>query len=134
MVLKQSPHKAHKGDADLLPPLLESHQELTVWVLGKVRKFPQDLRFSFGSHVAENCLTIMDKLIEALYSGKTGAREQALKQVAFGIEQLRIQLRMAYQLKLINASALNFAVGNLKRQGAMLGGWIRTTATERLAN
>lgn len=108
-----------------LPPLLEKHQEFTVWVLAKVRKFPKDLRYSFGSHLAQNSLFIMDLLTEALYIGKGGKRNAVLQNISIRIEQLRIQLRMAYNLKLINGGALHYAVRCIKEEGSMLGGWMK---------
>lgn len=109
-----------------LPPLLERHCDFTVWTLNKVRKFNKDLRFSFGSHMANTCLLIQDGLVDALYSSKGNIRLEKLQRISTLLEQLRLQLRMAYNLKLINAGSLHYAAGCLQEEGNMLGGWIKS--------
>ncbi len=109
-----------------LPPLLERHSDFTVWTLNRVRKFSKDLRFSFGTHIADTCLSIQDGLVDALYSSKGAVRLDKLQRVSTLLEQLRIQLRMAYHLKLINAHSLHYAAGCLQEEGSMLGGWIKS--------
>ena len=56
-----------------LPPLLERHSDFTVWTLNRVRKFNKDLRFSFGTHMADTCLSIQDGQI-----GRASCRERVL--------------------------------------------------------
>ncbi len=109
-----------------LPPLLERHSDFTVWTLNRVRKFNKDLRFSFGTHMADTCLSIQDGLVDALYSSKGAVRLDKLQRVSTLLEQLRIQLRMAYNLKLINARSLHYAAQCLQEEGRMLGGWIKS--------
>ena len=114
-----------------LPPLLEQHTDFTVWVLDKVRKFHKDLRFNFGTDLANTCLMVMDGLVESLYIGKGRVRADKLQEVSICLEQLRIHLRMAWKLRLINASALHYATGCLQKEGKMLGGWIKSETNSR---
>lgn len=116
------------SDLQELPPLLEAHADFSVWVLNKLRKFPRDIRFGFGNHISNTCLGIMDALVVALYSGKGAERLRQLNDVSSGIERLRLQLRMAWKLRLINAKALHYATGCLLEEGKMLGGWIKSEA------
>lgn len=125
MELKQE-HVVTVTEMKQLPPLLERHSDFTVWTLNRVRKFNKDLRFSFGTHIADTCLSIQDGLVDALCSGKGAVRLDKLQRVSTLLEQLRIQLRMAYHLKLINARSLHYAVGCLQEEGSMLGGWIKS--------
>ncbi len=122
-----SEHTITLSDLQELPPLLERHADFTVWVLNKVRKFPRDIRFGFGNHISSTSLNVMDRLLDALYSIKgSNDRLQPLQDVSSGIEKLRLQLRMAWKLKLINAKALHYASGCLMEEGRMLGGWIKS--------
>lgn len=114
-----------------LPPLLERHADFTVWMLNKVRKFPKDLRFSLGAHITDTCLAVMDFLTESLFTKDKGRRMDKLERISLLLEQLRLQLRLAWQLRIINARALHYATGCLQDQGRMLGGWIRTTESRR---
>lgn len=125
MELKQE-HVVTVTEMKQLPPLLERHSDFTVWTLNRVRKFNKDLRFSFGTHIADTCLSIQDGLVDALYSSKDAVRLDKLRRVSTLLEQLRIQLRMAYHLKLINARSLHYAAQCLQEEGSMLGGWIKS--------
>lgn len=108
-----------------LPPLLEKHQELCVWIINKVRKFPKDLRYDFGHHLSHNTLCLMDLLVQALYESNQLNKVQLLEKCSICIEQLRLQLRMAYTLRLLNARALHYATHYLHEEGQMLGGWLK---------
>jgi 23S rRNA-intervening sequence protein len=108
-----------------LPPLLERHADFTVWILYKVKKFPKDLRFSFGEYLSRNCFLIMDGLVESYYLPRGIDRTKKLQEVSANIEKLRLHLRMAWKLKLINASALHYSTECLQQEGKMLGGWLR---------
>ena len=109
-----------------LPPIIENHTEFTVWILNKVRKFNKDIRFSFGQRLAQRSLDTGDLLIEAFYSPDTVKKEEALCLAGIALEQLRLLLRMSYNMRLINAGSLNYASERLMTEGKMLGGWIKS--------
>ena len=40
-------------------------EELTLWVIGRVKSFPRDHRFTLGDRLIESCLVVLDALVEA---------------------------------------------------------------------
>jgi hypothetical protein len=116
-------------DQTALPSIIERHLEFSVWLTNKVKRFPRDMRFFVGKYLLDNCYHILDGLITSFYESEKNNRQYQLKQVSSNLEKLRIGLRMAVSLKLINPRALHYASEILSEEGKMLGGWIKKERT-----
>jgi hypothetical protein len=109
-----------------LPPLIEKHLELTIWMMYKLRKFNKDLRYLIGNNIADACLLLLDVLIEAYYGKKGQERIECIKKALLLTEQLRLKLRMTYVLGLMPTRSIFFATNCLQEQAKMLQGWLKT--------
>jgi len=118
-------HQPAATEKVVLPPILERHMDFSVWLTNKVRKFPKDLRYSFGAYLMDKCMGVLDNLTKAYYQPDPLVRQACLLEASTGLEQLRLGLRMSVSLRVLNAAALYYATGCLVEEGKMLGGWIK---------
>ena len=81
-------------------PALEAMQRFILWLIPTVEKFPRSQRFLLGDRIQTTALSCVERLIEATY---TRSRERLLAEANVGIEKLRTLLRIAFQLRYLDA-------------------------------
>jgi|ERR1700677_3049585 hypothetical protein len=102
---------------------LEAHYQFLKWLGPTVAKFPKAQKFTLGDRVENIALDVLESLIEATY---TRDRVAHLRRANLGIEKLRILLRLAWDLRLLDLKRYEFAARALDETGRLVGGWIKT--------
>lgn len=101
-------------------PALEGMQRFMLWLIPAVEGFPRSQKFLLGDHIQSTALNCLECLIEATYTKK---RDVLLGQANLCIEKIRILMRLAHDLKHIDARRYEFAVRSLNDVGRRVGGW-----------
>ena len=96
--------------------------DLILDVTSRVRKFPRDYKFVLGDRILKNLYDILDLLITAVYSKD---KRTTLKDVNIKLEQLRYQIRLSKDYRIINLKQYEYVSGNINEIGKMIGGWIK---------
>ncbi len=104
-------------------PALERMQQFLVWLVPTIEKFPRSQKFTLGDRIQSTALDVLERLIEATY---TRARSSALGAANLGLEKLRILLRLAADLRVIDLRRYEFSVRSLDEVGRLIGGWLRS--------
>ena len=108
------------GDA-VLPVLV--HWEKTLHdLLGRTRKFPKSVRFTFSNRIDNLALDVYEALIEAKYSRD---KVDILRRANLDIEKLRLLLRLCHDERFLDRRGFEYVAGALDEAGRMVGGWIK---------
>ena len=107
---------------------LEAHYQFIIWLTPTVAKFPKTHKFTLGDRVENTALDVLESLIEATY---TRDRVAHLRRANLGIEKLRILLRLAHDLRLVDIRRYEFAARALDETGRLVGGWIKAQGAAR---
>ena len=89
----------------------------------RVGKFPRDHKFLLGDRVLNNAYDVLDLLIEAKYSRN---KVPLLDRVNVRLEQMRFQVRLAHDEKLISTHQYEVASRLVNEVGRLVGGWRRS--------
>jgi len=75
-------------------------EDLTLWVLQRVAKFPRDHKFTVGDRLTETCLDIAALLVEATF---THNKLDLLARASRGLTRARVLVRLCHRLGLLSA-------------------------------
>ncbi|MBM4055982.1 MAG: diversity-generating retroelement protein Avd [Planctomycetes bacterium] len=112
-----SSNAGNKNDITVLPLLYD----FIVWFSGKIGAYPKKYNYSLGERVINTLLDILERLIEARYSGKK--KSHFLRQSNILIEKLRYLIRLSKDLQCITIKEYEYAAKKLHDIGCMVGGW-----------
>jgi hypothetical protein len=105
-------------------PLFVRFYDFMAWLVVRVEKFPRSQRFVLASRLLDTAFTCYARLIRARkVSG--AARQEALLQADIGLETLRLQLRLAHDLRCINTGQYEHGAKLINEIGRMVGSWRR---------
>lgn len=104
------------------PPVLQQMYALVRWSCERVAKFPRSFRCTLGDRLEHRLYDILDGLNRARYARE---RLEILHCVNADLELLRVQFRLAHDLKCISTSAYGHAARELQEIGSQVGGWIK---------
>ena len=85
----------------------------------RVGKFPRDFRFLLGDRILRNAYDVLDLLIEAKY---TRQKVELLNRANLKLEQMRFQLRLAHDEKLLSHQAYGHVSAQIDEVGRLVGG------------
>ena len=105
-----------------LGPALESHQRFLTWLIPTLEKFPRAQRFLLGDRIEGTALDVLERLIEATY---TRERRLYLQQANLGLTKLRHLLRLAHDLRYLDARRYEYAARAIDDTGRLVGSWIK---------
>ncbi|MEZ5842769.1 MAG: diversity-generating retroelement protein Avd [Hyphomicrobiaceae bacterium] len=105
-------------------PALEAHQRFLLWLVPAVERFPRRQKFLIGERMQATALDVLDALIEATY---TRDRRGHLARANLGLEKLRVLLRLATELQLLDLRRYEHAARSLDEVGRLVGGWARAS-------
>ena len=97
--------------------------DLVIWGCQHVAKFPKSHKFTVGDRLAERLQDLFDLLVRAKYHRD---RRLLLDQANLELELLRLQLRMAKDLKCLPLESYGFASRSVDEIGRLVGGWIKS--------
>jgi len=102
--------------------------DLILWTLNHTSRFPRSHRYSLGSRIEQRLFGLMDDLVEAKY---TRDKAEVLRRASLALEQLRIHLRMAIDLRLMPIHSHRHGIVLIDDIGRQLGGWRRGSVKTR---
>jgi hypothetical protein len=89
-----------------------------------VKQYPKEYKYTLGNSILEKGQEILDYIIQAnILTNKEKASIISSTSVVF--DQLKIRLRMSYDLHLISHSRYAFIITQNKEIGNMLNGWLK---------
>jgi hypothetical protein len=99
--------------------------DLVIWGCQHVARFPRSHKFTVGDRLAARLQDLFDLLVRAKFQRD---RRPLLEKANLELELLRLQLRMAKDLKCLPVESYGFAARSVDEVGRMVGGWIKTAA------
>ena len=114
-----------KAAAELV--VITKMYDLVIWGCQHVARFPRSHKFTVGDRLATRLQDLFDLLVRAKFHRE---RQALLEQVNLELELLRLQLRMAKDLKCLPIESYGFASRSVDEVGRMVGGWIKTAGTK----
>jgi hypothetical protein len=106
-------------------PALEAHQQLLLWLVPTVERFPRSHKFTLGDRIQNAALDVLEALIEATY---TRDRRGHLARANLGLEKLRVFLRLAAELRLLDPRRYEHGARTIDEVGRLIGGWAKAHA------
>jgi hypothetical protein len=96
--------------------------DLILYLHREISGFPKSEKPVLGRRIYDSLLQILEYIIVA---NKEVDKNPHLKRASSKLEKLRIFIRLAFDLRLINVKKYSFACQNIDEIGRMLGGWIK---------
>jgi hypothetical protein len=97
--------------------------DMVIWGCQHVSRFPRSHKFTVGDRIAVRLQDIFDLLVRAKFERE---RLVILERVNLELELLRMQMRLAKDLKCLPLEGYGFASRSLDEIGRMVGGWMKS--------
>lgn len=110
-------------------PLFVKLHDFNVWLLPRTLKFPREYRFSFALRLQNGALDLQRVLVAAAKVTTASARAEALTQADIALADLRLLLRLATDLKLLDVRGYAHAAHLTEEIGRLLGAWKKKPGT-----
>ena len=101
---------------------LEAHYRFVLWLIPTVERFPRSQKFLLGDRIQSTALDVLERLIEATY---TRRRSSHLAAANLGLEKLRFLVRLAKDLRMLDARRYEHAARNIDDTGRRVGAWTK---------
>jgi hypothetical protein len=121
---------AMSSNARRTGPALEAHQRFLLWLVPMVERFPRRQKFLLGDRIQGIALDVLEALIEATY---TRERRAHLARANLGLEKLRVLMRLATEMEMLDQRRYEHAARMLDDIGRLVGGWARADAERHKA-
>jgi four helix bundle protein len=105
-------------------PLFVRSYDFLLWLIPETHKFPRAHRFGLAEHIQRLALAFEDTLIAAGKS-KNPDRRRLLEQADLLLEQMRISLRLARDLKCLSIQQYEHVARMTTEVGRLLGAWLK---------
>jgi hypothetical protein len=106
--------------------ILTKLQDLLVYLLPQLNKFPRDQKFVLGDRIETKLLDVQESCLRAYYSrDKRGYLLEANLQ----LEVARHLVRLAHALKLFSNHAYGVLAEKMDEVGRMTGGWLKSVSS-----
>ncbi len=93
-----------------------------VYLLG----FPKIEKYSLGCEIQQTALAFLKLILSA--NGDKQNRETTLQTASNTLDQLKVLIRVAWELDSLSQKRYCHLAANLQPIGKMLGGWLKQTA------
>ena len=101
-------------------PVYVKWLDATDWILNHVEKFPKSVRFTISGRIANLCLDVMERIIEAIY---TRNRTDILNRINLDLEKLRVLFRICHKRQYLSVKQYEYISEIFMETGKMIGGW-----------
>jgi hypothetical protein len=105
--------------------VIDRAYELVRWSCAHIGRFPRQYRFTLGERIERRLYDLLETLVQARY---TRDRHGLLQRANLGLEVLRFQVRLAYDLRCLRTTSYLHAVERLHEIGCMVGGWAKAAS------
>ena len=103
--------------------IIEKTQELLVWSLRHIEKFPRAHRHGLGARLEQRLAGLLDRLIEAKF---TRDRLPLLQRCNLELELLRFDYRTSKDVRCLSVDSYGSASRFVNEIGQQLGQWIKS--------
>jgi four helix bundle protein len=109
-------------------PIFAKTYDLLAWLIPRTLKFPREHRFMLARRIQECAFDLQRALLQAVKAGDGAARQTALRQADVELSELRLHLRLALDLELVERRGYEHAARFTDEIGRLLGGWQKKVA------
>ncbi len=103
--------------------VIQDFYDFMLWTLRHTEKFPRHHRYSIGLAMENRLQLILSLLLKAKYCQN---KKHILTDVNIELEVLRLQLRLAKDLKILPIKSHGYAINLLCSIGSQVGGWLKS--------
>ena len=103
-------------------PVTQKAYDLLLWLVLRVERFPRAHKFTLGDRLETAALDLNLALLEA---GHAHSKERVLHRANRLLDQIRILLRLARDLRVLTPRQHEYASGSVEELGRMVGGWLK---------
>lgn len=105
--------------------------DLVKYLLPIINRFPRDFKFTLGDRISNLVLDLLERYVEAYYSGNRHTKINLLIQNNLKLERLRFLIRLAHDFRLFSNQRYGHINVRLDEIGRMNGGWIKQLQKNR---
>ena len=105
------------------PPLYTLLVEVVGWTLDRTADIPKCHRFTFGQRLDNLALDALQSVVQAIFTGDAGRKQEHLGDLILGLEQSQVLWRLIQDRRWISQQQLLHITGQLDEAGRMANGW-----------
>jgi four helix bundle protein len=109
-------------------PIFVKVYDLIVWLVPHTLKFPREHRFMLAARIQTCAYDLQRALLHAVKAPTVAAQAEALRQADIELSELRLHLRLANDIHLIERRTYEHAARLTDEVGRLLGGWQKKVA------
>ncbi|MCF8208669.1 MAG: diversity-generating retroelement protein Avd [Rhodoferax sp.] len=102
---------------------VEGCYQLVLWLIPVLDNLPRRQKFQLGDRMQTTAMQVLETLIEAAY---TRDRSALLQQANLELEKLRVWIRLAHELQLLDFKRYEHTARLIDDLGRQVGGWLRS--------
>lgn len=95
-----------------------------------IPQLPKSERYAMGSHLRNSTIEMGKSIARANNIRDTKFRKKEIENADLALCELKIMIRLAYRLKYIDLKKHEVSVRYLAELGKMLGGWLKSYASQ----
>lgn len=99
--------------------------DLIKYLIPVVNRFPRDYKFTLGDRISNRVLDLLERYIEAYYTGIPKLKQEILYKNNLQLERIRFLIRLAHDFKLFSNQRFGYISGLVDEIGRMNGGWLK---------
>jgi hypothetical protein len=104
-------------------PIFVRTYDLLLWLVPRTLKFPRQYRFNLAHHIQDTTHALQRDLLEAALASDPQQEKAMLQRADVELSQLRLNVRLSHDLKLLDGKGYKHAAQMLAEIGRLLGGW-----------
>ena len=104
-------------------PIFVRTYDLLLWLVPRTLKFPRQYRFNLAHRIQDTTHVLQRDLLEAALAGDPQQEKAMLQRADVELSQLRLNVRLSHDLKLLDRKGYKHAALMLAEIGRLLGGW-----------
>ncbi len=101
-------------------PIFQTVYLITIEIYKSSANFPKEFKYSLGEKMKSACHDMIELVMHANFSDK---KIELIRKIDLKLEILRIYLRLAYDLRAVNAGQLENINKRIQEAGKQIGGW-----------
>jgi len=101
-------------------PIFQKAYDLNLEIYKTTHNFPREYKYTLGQNIKETASKLLDDIVAANSEEDKGRYFSLIKT---HLEQLRIKIRLSYDLKIINSRRLEFLNRYLEEISKQITGW-----------
>lgn len=111
-------------------PLFPKTYDMLRWLVPATLKYPREHRYALALRTQQAAFEFHELIIQAR---KTRSKRDTLTQADVKLEQVRLYLRLAHDLKVLSTHQYEYISREVSEVGALLGDWIKRVGREHNA-